>query len=141
MKNLLVLSLLCLLTTAPAIAQERTWAAQANPHDHTSTSPVRWGATEKSAADAAFAACKSKCSKKPVTALTKEYNLLVRVCCTNPGTTNCIIVATHEDGNAGRQSSYDYSVNEIRDAGYGTSSCYIQSVFGVKTGKKLSNWQ
>lgn len=136
MRSILALSILGLLATS-AGAQEKIWAAQANPMNPEQTSPVRWGATNEEAGAAALKACKGPCGSTPAWTRVATHNLFVRTCCVNGTTTNCIILAEAGDGQEGRNASYGRALGMIEQAGIGISNCYIQSVFGVKTGKKL----
>jgi hypothetical protein len=136
MRNILTLSILGLLATS-AVAQEKIWAAQANPYGPEQTSPVWWGMTNTDAVAGALKACKAPCGQTPALARISTHNLFVRTCCDNGTKINCIILPEAGDGEDGRNASFDEAIGAIEKAGIGISTCYIHSVFDIKTGKKL----
>ena len=113
---------------APAIAQQRRWAAL-DPNSETS-SPVAWGSTEEEARQRAIEACKrlsKTCANGP--AVTDDLKEVFAVVCCEQPRTGCAASAAANRRDAAKNA-------EKMFAGAGYSNCSVRHYLQAGTGKK-----
>lgn len=144
-KTLLIAAAAMIAAAAPSRAEDTIYAAmalQVGEYQDSSWGPraVQWASTESDAVIAALKQCYKNCD--PDAVVTGVVGLTIMF-----GWVKCdgysILSRSEKDENDGRADMVDMAKNTLKEEGHESiiDSCYLDSVYSVKTGVQLVTWK